>query len=85
VVDQFTALDPGPGWHKLLNELCVREARLDAGLDEDTVREIVERLATPASAITAAATAPTAAHTAAFIQPAYYWHILLPWSRITAR
>ena len=46
VVDQFTASDPGLGWHKLLTELCRREAKLDAGLDEATVREIVERLAT---------------------------------------
>lgn len=45
VIDEF-APDRGQGWHRLLTELCAREAKLDAGLDEATVREIVERLAT---------------------------------------
>jgi hypothetical protein len=46
VVDDLSESDPGTGWHRLLAALSVREARLDAGIDESTVRQIIERLAT---------------------------------------
>jgi len=48
VVDNLAFSDPGQGWHRLLSELCAREARADAGVDEEAIREIVERLATQA-------------------------------------
>lgn len=46
VVDQLSMSDPGVGWHRLVAALAAREARVDAGIDEETVREIIERLAT---------------------------------------
>ena len=46
VVDELSVSDPGVGWHRLLAALAAREARIEAGIDEETVREIIERLAT---------------------------------------
>ena len=46
VFDELTSSDPGVGWHHLLATLCSREARMDADVDENTVRQIIERLAT---------------------------------------
>ena len=41
-------LDPAAGWDILLDRVCDREARIDAGIDGKTVRRILERLATKA-------------------------------------
>lgn len=46
VIDELSSSDPGQGWHRLITALSVREARADAGIDEDSVRRIIERLAT---------------------------------------
>jgi hypothetical protein len=46
VIDELSVSDPGVGWHRLIAALSAREARIDAGIDEDTVREIIERLST---------------------------------------
>lgn len=40
--------DPGIGWNTLINEISEREARIEAGIDGQTVRAIFERLATKA-------------------------------------
>lgn len=39
---------PAKGWHDLLNRICQREADMDIGVDGETVRQIIERLATKA-------------------------------------
>ena len=44
-------LDPVAGWDILLDRVCDREARIEAGIDGGTVRRILERLATKASEI----------------------------------
>ncbi len=41
-------LDPAAGWDILLERVCDREARIEAGIDGETVRRILERLATKA-------------------------------------
>ena len=40
--------DPAAGWDILLDRVCDREARIEAGIDGKTVRRILERLATKA-------------------------------------
>jgi len=37
---------PAAGWNALLTRVCDREARIEAGIDGETVRQLVERLAT---------------------------------------
>jgi len=39
-------LDPAAGWDLLLDNIAVREAEIEAGIDGGTVRRILERLAT---------------------------------------
>lgn len=48
----FSADNPSEGWHVLLNELCNREARIEAGISGTTIRKILESLATIARATT---------------------------------
>jgi hypothetical protein len=38
-------LDPAAGWDMLLTRICEREAEIEAGLDGDTIRIIIERIA----------------------------------------
>ncbi|MET9067198.1 hypothetical protein [Streptosporangium sandarakinum] len=45
-VQDLSPSDSGEGWDKLLDAICAREARADAGIDEFSVRMIIERLAT---------------------------------------
>jgi hypothetical protein len=40
--------DPAKGWDKLLDIICDRESRIEAGLEGKTIRSILERLATKA-------------------------------------
>lgn len=42
--------DPVDGWDFLLDQICTREARIEANLDGQTLRRILERLATMARA-----------------------------------
>lgn len=39
-------LEPAPGWDYLLDRICEREARIEQGLDGQTIRRVLERLAT---------------------------------------
>ncbi len=41
-----SATDPSIGWDYILNKVSEREARIEAGIDGQTVRRILERLAT---------------------------------------
>lgn len=41
-------LDPAEGWNLLLDMIASREAEIEAGINSDTVRKILERLATKA-------------------------------------
>lgn len=41
-------VEPGDGWHALLDAICEREARTDIGIDAASIRSILERLATRA-------------------------------------
>lgn len=43
-------MDRAEGWHTLLDRVASREADIEAGIDGDTVRRILERLATKARA-----------------------------------
>lgn len=45
-VEDLSSSDPGTGWDRLLTALSAREARIEVGIDEATVRRIMERLAT---------------------------------------
>lgn len=38
--------EPAPGWDHLLDRICEREARIEHGLDGQTIRRVLERLAT---------------------------------------
>lgn len=38
--------DPARGWHMILDRICAREAEIEAGIDGQTIRRILERLAT---------------------------------------
>jgi len=40
--------DPARGWNFVLDRICSREAEIEAGIDGQTVRRILERLATKA-------------------------------------
>lgn len=40
--------DPAAGWDILLNNIASREAQIEAGIEGDTIRQILERLATRA-------------------------------------
>lgn len=40
--------DPAKGWNYVLDKICAREAEIEAGIDGQTVRRILERLATMA-------------------------------------
>lgn len=42
------ASDPAKGWDFVINRICAREAEIEAGIDGQTVRKILERLATRA-------------------------------------
>lgn len=42
------ALSPAAGWDFLLDKICGREAEIEAGIDETTVRKLIEVLATTA-------------------------------------
>lgn len=44
-------LDPASGWDLLLDRITHREARIEAGIDGQTVRRILERLATKSRAV----------------------------------
>jgi hypothetical protein len=44
--DQAPATDPARGWDLILDRVCAREAEIEAGIDGQTVRRILERLAT---------------------------------------
>lgn len=37
---------PATGWNYLLERICVREAQIEAGIDPDTVRRLIEHIAT---------------------------------------
>lgn len=37
---------PAAGWHSLLQRICKRESEIEVGVDPDTIRQIIERLAT---------------------------------------
>lgn len=39
---------PGSGWDTLLNEIAKREAKIEAGIDSDTIRQLFDRFATKA-------------------------------------
>mgnify|MGYP001278466561 CR=1 FL=1 len=41
-----TISDPAVGWNLILDRICNREARIEAGIDGQTIRQILERLAT---------------------------------------
>ena len=43
---EIIQLGPASGWNVLLDRIAAREAEIEAGIDGDTVREILERLAT---------------------------------------
>ncbi len=45
---QTLATDPARGWDLILDRVCAREAEIEAGIDGQTVRRILERLATVA-------------------------------------
>jgi len=45
---QALATDPARGWDLILDRVCAREAEIEAGIDGQTVRRILERLATMA-------------------------------------
>lgn len=40
------AESPAIGWHKLIDAICAREAKIEAGLDPSSVRLVLEHLAT---------------------------------------
>ncbi len=42
------AMDPARGWDLILDKVCAREAEIEAGIDGETVRRILDRLATMA-------------------------------------
>jgi len=46
------AFEPAAGWDDLLRRIASREAEIEAGIDGETVRRILERLATKARALT---------------------------------
>jgi hypothetical protein len=37
---------PAAGWHNLLDRICKRESEIEVGVEPDTIRRIIERLAT---------------------------------------
>ena len=43
-----TVMEPAAGWNILLDQIAQREARIEAGIDHETLRRIYERLATKA-------------------------------------
>ncbi len=47
-LQQDTGADPARGWDVILDRVCAREAEIEAGIDGQTVRRILERLATMA-------------------------------------
>lgn len=47
---QFGTDDPAEGWNMLVQEICDREAKIEAGLSGDSIRAILENLATRARA-----------------------------------
>lgn len=48
--DLYSTLDPAFGWDHLLQRICEREARIEFGVDGDTIRLLIERLASKARA-----------------------------------
>src|SRR6185437_3752327 len=42
------AMDPARGWDLILDRVCAREAEIEAGIDGNTVRRILDRLSTMA-------------------------------------
>ncbi|WP_197024984.1 NACHT domain-containing protein [Arthrobacter sp. UNC362MFTsu5.1] len=46
LVDDIGSVDSGEGWHRLIQAVCAREARIEAGLNEDAIRSMLEKLAT---------------------------------------
>ncbi|HMD77218.1 MAG TPA: hypothetical protein VKG86_07575, partial [Terracidiphilus sp.] len=42
------AADPAKGWDLVIDRICAREAEIEAGIDGQTIRKILERLATKA-------------------------------------
>ncbi|WP_318556472.1 NACHT domain-containing protein [Geobacter anodireducens] len=47
-INETSTFSPAEGWDLLLDRVCEREAGIDIGISGDTVREIVEKLATKA-------------------------------------
>jgi hypothetical protein len=43
--DADISLAPAPGWNELLSRISSREAEIEAGIDAETVRRLIERLA----------------------------------------
>jgi NACHT domain-containing protein len=43
---KMLAADPARGWDFIIDKVCAREAEIEAGIDGQTVRRILERLAT---------------------------------------
>jgi hypothetical protein len=41
-------VSPAEGWNALLDDICAREARIDVNLDGQTIRKLIERLASKA-------------------------------------
>jgi len=46
--DLYDVRDPAAGWDHLLQRICEREARIEFGVDGDTIRLLIERLASRA-------------------------------------
>lgn len=45
VTVDVVGLDPAAGWDMLLKRICDRESEIEVGLDGDTIRRLIERLA----------------------------------------
>lgn len=48
--EESLATDPARGWDLILDQVCAREAEIEAGIDGPTVRRILDRLGTMARA-----------------------------------
>lgn len=48
VSELLDILDPAEGWDSLIDDICLRESKIEAGLSGSTVRLILEQLATKA-------------------------------------
>lgn len=48
--EQSQGPNPAQGWNLVIDKICAREAEIEAGIDGQTIRKILERLATTARA-----------------------------------